>query len=100
MSQLLSRLQAALADRYRVERDLGRGGMAIAYLAEDLKHALTGTLLIYRLACVQARVGRHADAVVTLRTLLTLPYYVSPAWLRLDPSFAPLRDHPEFRHLL
>ena len=32
------RLAAALADRYRVERELGAGGMATVYLAEDLKH--------------------------------------------------------------
>jgi serine/threonine-protein kinase len=31
-------LRAALADRYRVERELGAGGMATVYLAHDLKH--------------------------------------------------------------
>ena len=32
------RLRAAVADRYRVERELGAGGMATVFLAEDLKH--------------------------------------------------------------
>ena len=38
MSDLLDRITAALADRYPIERELGRGGMATVYLAQDLKH--------------------------------------------------------------
>ncbi|HXH27564.1 MAG TPA: serine/threonine-protein kinase, partial [Candidatus Polarisedimenticolia bacterium] len=38
MSEITDRLSAALADRYRIERQLGQGGMATVYLAQDLKH--------------------------------------------------------------
>ncbi len=38
MPDLLASLQAALTDRYQLERELGRGGMATVYLARDLKH--------------------------------------------------------------
>ena len=35
---LLARLQTALGERYEIERELGRGGMATVFLARDLKH--------------------------------------------------------------
>ena len=36
--ELLTRLQAALSERYRFEREIGAGGMATVYLAHDLRH--------------------------------------------------------------
>jgi len=36
--ELLAQLATALGERYRVERELGHGGMAVVFLAEDLKH--------------------------------------------------------------
>ncbi len=38
MTDQLDRLTTALADRYHIGRELGAGGMATVYLAEDLKH--------------------------------------------------------------
>jgi eukaryotic-like serine/threonine-protein kinase len=38
VSQQIDRLRSALADRYTIERELGAGGMATVYLAQDLKH--------------------------------------------------------------
>ena len=38
MADLFAHLQAALSDRYALERELGRGGMATVYLARDLRH--------------------------------------------------------------
>jgi len=38
MPELLERLQQALAERYRIDRELGRGGFATVFLGTDLKH--------------------------------------------------------------
>jgi serine/threonine-protein kinase len=38
MTDIATRLTAALADRYAIDRELGAGGMATVYLAEDLRH--------------------------------------------------------------
>jgi len=48
MAEVPTRLAAALADRYVVERELGQGGMATVYLAEDLKHRRKVALKVLR----------------------------------------------------
>src|SRR5215831_9186940 len=48
MSDPLTRLTAALSDRYRIERTLGQGGMATVYLAHDLRHDRPVALKVLR----------------------------------------------------
>ena len=38
LTDAVQRLRSVLADRYRIERELGQGGMATVYLARDLRH--------------------------------------------------------------
>ena len=97
-AEIYSRL--ALVDSYLRRKDeaLREAEKAISLLP-IAKDALNGALLVYRLACVQSRLGMEDEAVVTLGTLLSIPFYVSPAWLRLDPNFWALRSNPEFGRL-
>ena len=48
MPEAVERLSAALADRYKIERQLGAGGMATVYLAQDLKHDRKVALKVLR----------------------------------------------------
>ncbi len=48
MSDLFKWLQAALADRYQLERELGRGGMATVFLARELKHSRRVAIKVLR----------------------------------------------------
>ncbi|HKJ92666.1 MAG TPA: protein kinase [Longimicrobiales bacterium] len=45
---LAERLRAALADRYRIEAEIGRGGMAVVFRAEDLKHHRTVAIKVLK----------------------------------------------------
>ncbi|HSC30303.1 MAG TPA: hypothetical protein VLD17_01165 [Gemmatimonadaceae bacterium] len=46
----VSEVAAALGDRYRVERELGAGGMAMGFLATELKHGRPAAIKIIRIS--------------------------------------------------
>src|SRR3989449_7797043 len=48
VANTFAQLRAALADRYALERELGRGGMATVYLARDLKHGRPVAIKVLR----------------------------------------------------
>ena len=76
-----SRIAAALADRYRVERELGQGGMATVYLAEDLKHHRRVAIKVLRQEIAAAlgaeRFLREIEVAARLRHPHILPLYDS-----------------------
>ena len=67
----LDLLRTSLADRYRLERELGQGGMATVYLAEDLKHRRKVAIKVLRpeLAAVigAERFLREIQTIATLQ---------------------------------
>ncbi len=75
------RLSAALADRYRIERELGAGGMATVYLAEDLRHRRKVAIKVLRPELTAAlgpeRFLREIETTANLRHPHILPLYDS-----------------------
>jgi len=47
----------------------------------------------------RAERSSRSQTLDLLEQLLARPYYLSPGWLRIDPTFAPLKGHPRFEKL-
>src|SRR6267143_342271 len=54
MEKLLNSLRSALADRYQIDRELGHGGMAVVFLAHELKHHRQVAIKVLRPELAQA----------------------------------------------
>lgn len=83
MPDLLDSLREALADRYAVERELGRGGMATVFLAQDLKHHRSVAIKVLH-AELSAELGagrfvREIEIAAQLQHPHILPLYDSGA---------------------
>ena len=91
-------------------------GLALAYLGEKqraVQEGLRGTSLLpltkdaysgpyyqHLLARIYVLVGKSEEALDQLELLLKIPFFVSRAWLKIDPNFDPLRKNPRFQKLV
>jgi eukaryotic-like serine/threonine-protein kinase len=92
-------LGLALAYLGRKAESIREGERAVA-LTPAFRDGYTGTYLQHQLARIYIMVGEPEKALDQLEPLLRMPYYLSPGWLKIDPSFEPLRTNPRFRKLV
>jgi serine/threonine-protein kinase len=74
LSDYLERLKAALADTYAIEREVGAGGMATVYLAEDLKHRRKVAVKVLRPELASTIGGDRFFREIELAAQLTHPH--------------------------
>ena len=64
------------------------------------KEANVGGYVQHQLARIYLLVGEPEKALDQLEPPLKIPYWLSPGWLRIDPTFAPLKGNPRFERLV
>ena len=75
----------------------GQRGVALWPISRD---AFNGAYIQHQLVRIYLLVGEPEKALDQLEPLLKMPYYLSPGWLRIDPTFAPLKGNPRFERLI
>jgi len=69
-------------------------------LAPASRDGYIGPYLQHLLVRIYVLVGEPEKALDQLEPLLRMPYYLSPGWLKIDPTFAPLRGNSRFERLI
>jgi serine/threonine-protein kinase len=94
-------IQRGLAQAYAGRKDIaireGLRGVSLGPLSVD---AQVAPYLVHQLARIYILTGEPDKAIDQIEALLRMQYWVSPAWLRIDPNFDPLRNNPRFKKLV
>jgi serine/threonine-protein kinase len=99
-----SSIHASLGQAYAGlgrKTDAVREGLKAVELLPVSADAFDGPVYLEQLAEIQARVGNIDEALSIIRQLLDMPagFVMSPALLKLDPSWDPIRNDPRFQKL-
>jgi serine/threonine-protein kinase len=97
-AKLLARAGLAYARSGRKAEAIRAGRRAVELLPPS-RDANSGPFLMTRLAEIYTLVNEPELALETLKPLLTIPSWITPAELRSDPTWARLRSHPGFARL-
>ncbi|HTI30409.1 MAG TPA: hypothetical protein VL687_08635, partial [Methylomirabilota bacterium] len=90
-------LQLAYMGRKAEAIDAGLRALAMAPISRD---ANNGPYYQELMARIYLMVGEPGKALDMLEPLLKIPYFLSPGWLRIDPTWAPLNGNPRFERLI
>ena len=77
-----------------------REGEKAAALLPVSRDGFTGPYIQQLLVRIYMLTGEKEKALDHLEPLLTVPYHLSPGWLRIDPTFAPLKNEPRFQKMV
>jgi TolB-like protein/Flp pilus assembly protein TadD len=98
-AQLYVLLGTSLAYAGRRADAVREGRLAVDKLPVS-KDAYQGAYIQHQLVRIYLLVGEPEKALEQLEALLKIPYYLSPGWLKIDHTFAPLRGNPRFERLV